>query len=92
MFTVLLSPDESGTHLTPDMRKIAEYSAQGTGIAVVLVEVIHARRLSPHEIERRGLIAALPAADIKEGFDLARSIIERQPPANVSCRSRSRNR
>jgi hypothetical protein len=92
MFAVLLSPDESGMLLPSEMRKIAEYSVEGTRRGVVLVELTGACGLGVLEIERCGRIAVLPADGIKEGFDLARSVIERRAGANVSCRRRSKNR
>ena len=76
--------------LPPGTRKIAEYSRDACG-EVVLVEVTGDRGAALRQVERNGMITAW-AANIENGFDLARSVIERRPHITGACRRRSENR
>ena len=92
MFAVLMNASENRMPLPSGVRRIAEYSGHGAAGDVVLVEVTGGRRSALREMERKGLVTALAVGNMKQGFDLARSVIERRPRPTSCCRHRSERR
>jgi hypothetical protein len=92
MFAVLMNPSENRMPLPSGVRRIAEYSGHGSARDVVLVEVPVGGRSALRELERKGMVTALAAGNMKQGFDLARSVIERRLRPTSCCRHRSESR
>lgn len=100
MFAVLLKtrdnrlPPLHGREWTlpAGVRRIAEYSGEKPASIVVLVEVAAGCGHALREMELKGNVIALAVEDMAQGFEMARSVIERRPRSTWTFRHRSGSR
>jgi hypothetical protein len=92
MFAILLQSCEGVTPLPSGVRRIAQYSRQCPDDDVMLVEVRDNQRSALREMRQKGAVMAMVAGNMKQGFDLARTMIEGATRATSCCRRRSESR